>query len=186
MNFFNNIDAREEVEEIIKENGIKVLYIRTNTNTRCKCYDQLHKDGNTNCKVCGGSGLLASIEVMDAFLNHMSGDDMIGMTGLKKTDLGDVNVSTNVFYISHKRKPKHGDRILIVGYDKYGLPYEVIASCTVGLCREARGYNGRVEMYKVITRTSPQYLKLDQDRLNRVGNKDKERLMKGIRYQWGN
>lgn len=186
MAFFNDVDAREELELILEENKIDVLYVRSNTRTRCKCYDPLHKDGNSNCKICRGTGLIPSIEKMEVFCNPTSMDDAIRLSGQKRTELGDANVMTQTFYLKHNERPKSGDRVLIVGYDKYNLPTEVKESSIVSVPREVRGYHGRVEMNKIICRTSPQMLEKDQKRLNSIPNKDKIKLMKGVRYQWGN
>lgn len=183
--FFNEIDARGELDFIIESNKLNVLYVRANTRSRCKCYDPLHKDGSANCKICGGSGLLSSIEKMEVFCNPMSMDDAIRLSGQRRTEVGDANIMTQTFYLKHNERPKAGDRILIVGYDKHNLPTEVKESSIVSVVREVRGFNGRVEMYKIICRTSAPMLDKDQKRLNCIPNAQKAKLMKGVRYQWG-
>lgn len=184
--FFEKIDARYEVDEIIEANKINILYVRNNIKSRCKCYDELHKDGESKCKVCGGSGLLSSLEKMEVFCNPLSMDDSIRISGQKHTDIGDVTILSQTFYLKHNEKPKTGDKILIVGYDKYGLPTEVKEVCYITIAREVRGINGRVEMNKVICRTSPQDLTKYQKRLSRIPNTEKVKLMKGAKYKWGN
>lgn len=185
-NFFNDIDVREEIEYILEHNSIKILYVRNNRETRCKCFDPLHEDGKSNCLMCGGTGYLSSIEVIEAFLNPASQDDMLRMSGEKFTNLGDANLYTDTFYFKHKNTPNVGDRILIVGFDKHGLPTDVKESLHVSLTRRVRGYKGRTELYKVIARSSAQSLSLDNKRLRQVPNADKFKMMKGTKYQWGN
>lgn len=184
-NFFNNIDVREEIEYILEHNKIKILYVRKSRETRCVCFNPLHKDGKAGCLMCGGSGFLSSIEVMDAFLNPASQDDMLRMSGEKFTDLGDANLYTDIIYLSHKKEPNVGDRILIVGYDKHGLPTDVKESLYVNFSRKVRGYKGRIELYKTITRSSAQSLSLDNKRLRMIPNAIKVKMMKGTKYQWG-
>lgn len=183
--FFNNIDARKEIEYILKHNNIKALYVRRRQDTRCVCFDPLHKDGKADCIICGGSGFLSSIEAIDTFLNPASQDDMLRMSGEKFTGLGNINIYTNTLYLKHKDTPVVGDRILIVGYDKFGLPTDVKESLYVNFARKVRGYKGRVELYKVIVRSSAQSISLDNKRLRMVPNADKVKLMKGTKYQWG-
>lgn len=183
--FFSDINAREEMESILNHNGIKVLYVRSNRNTRCKCYDPLHKDGKANCHICGGSGFLSSIEPIKIFANPLSQDDVLRMSGERFTDLGDANLYSNTFYLKHNTSPNTGDRIIVVGYDKSGLPTEVKEVFVLGLCRPTRGESGRVEYFRVLARTSPQHTKLEQTRLNKIPNAHKKNLMKGVRYEWG-
>lgn len=183
--FLNEIDAREEMDYVLDNNGIKVLYIRSNRNTRCKCYDPLHKDGESSCNICGGSGFLSSIEVITVFANPLSQDDVLRMSGERFTELGDANIYSNTFYLKYNTSPNTGDKIIIVGYDKDGLPTEVKEVYVLGLCRATRGLNGRIEYYRVLGRTSPQHTHKEQLRLNKVPNTHKKNIMNGVRYQWG-
>lgn len=179
--FFSEVDAREEMNTVLEENGIKALYVRSNKDTRCKCYDPLHKDGEGNCHICGGSGFLSSIEPITVFANPLSQDD----AGEKFTELGDANLYSNTFYLRYNAAPENGDRIIVVGYDNYGMPTQVKAVFVLGLCRAVRGHKGRIEHYRVLGRTSPQHAILEQSRLNKIPNAHKKNLMKGVRYQWG-
>lgn len=184
-NFFNKIDVREEIGYILTYNSIKILYVRNNKTTRCKCFNQLHQSGDSKCIMCGGSGVLSSAEIIDTFQNPSSMDDSLRISGEKNTDIGRANLYSKTFYFKHNIFPSTGDKIIIVGFDSNNIPIEVKESLYIGICREVRGFNGRIEMFKTICRSSPQSTTLDQKRLNSIKNSDKVNLMKGVKYQWG-
>lgn len=174
-----DIDLRNEFDNLSKQFSLKVLLVRRNMNTRCKCYSLLNHDGDSSCKICGGSGHVNIIEQVNSINQNMTTKEAI-----KITEIGLSAMNTMVFYFDHKVAPKVQDRIFIVGYDKYGLPVDIKKSCTVINVMPMRGDNGRLEMYKVYAKYSPEKIRQDQKRLNSIPNKIKAKIAKGVRYTW--
>lgn len=174
-----SIDVREEFEYLQNMFGMSILLIRNNNNTRCKCYDPLHRDGNRKCKICGGSGKISSIEKIDVVHQNSDKD-----SNLKFTELGLSVANTVVFYINRKHFPKVQDQIFIVGYDNKGIPIDIKKSCTIVAVLEVRGDKGRTELFKVYAKYSPSKIEVDQRRLNSIPLEHKKRIADGKRYVW--
>ena len=86
--------------------------------------------------------------------------------------------------MDHKIVPRPQDRILIVGFDQYGVPVDIKKSCVIASIDENRGDDGRVEAYTVYAKYAPEKIELDQRRLNSLPPKVKFEISKGRRYSW--
>ena len=104
QDFYNNVDVIKEIEDLIKHNSSKILYVRHNTESRCKCYDPLYRTGTTSCKVCGGSGFVSSLELIEAFLNPISKN----IEGEVMTEVGEASIYDRVFYATRDIHPENG------------------------------------------------------------------------------
>lgn len=175
----SDIDLRQEFEGLKNEFNLKVLLIRTNQRTRCKCYDPYNHDGDSNCKICGGTGKLNMIEMTPTIHENFNTSSLI-----KMTELGLSVSNTILLFFDYKVIPKVRDRVLIVGYDSRGIPVDIKKDCTIASVEEVRGENGRIELYMVYAKYSPENIKRDQRRLNRIPPKVKKEIMKGRRYTW--
>lgn len=178
--FYNNVDVVKEIKDLIKHNSSKILYIRHDTHSRCKCYDPLYGTGTSTCKICGGSGFVSSIEFAEVFLNPISKN----IEGEIMTEVGEASIYDRIFYTERNIHPKTGDRILIVGFDKNDVPIDIREVVNIRYSEEIRGYHGRVEFYKLYCSVQPQSLEREQKRLNSVPTVDKSKLMKGTKYKW--
>lgn len=175
----SQIDLRHEYKSVEKEFGFKVLLVRANSPTKCRCYDPLHGDGNRKCKICGGTGNVNIIEKIDVIHENINTEGFV-----KMTELGLTVSNTVILYMSNKVFPKVRDKVFIVGYDKFGIPVDIKKDCTVVSVEEIRGEVGRVECYKVFARYSPDQILIDQRRLNAIPGEQKSEIMKGKRYTW--
>lgn len=173
------IDIRKEFELLQREFSISILLIRNNKNTRCRCYDPLHKDGDRECKICGGTGRVSSIEKVDVIHQNVDSNGFAAMT-----ELGLTVSNTIVLYFDSKSVPKVNDQVLIVGYDEFGSPVDIKKSCTVYAVHEVRGDSGRIEYYHVYAKYSPEKIAMDQKRLNAIPPASKLQIAKGKRYTW--
>lgn len=174
-----NIDLRQEFDFLKEHFAIDLLMIRSNKHSRCKCYDPLHRDGDRRCRVCGGTGKISSIEKISAIHQNVNASGFV-----KMTDLGLSVSNTIVLYFDLKAVPKAQDQVLIVGFDKYGSPVDIKKSCTIVSVQEVRGDNGRLEMYQVYAKYSPEKIDVDQKRLNSIPPAQKRDIAKGKRYIW--
>ena len=177
-----DIDLRQEFESMNNMFGLKILLIRKNKNSRCKCWSPLSRDGDPRCKTCGGTGKVTSIEQVKAIHEQISSSNTSDY--LKMTELGLSVANTIVMYFHYKSVPKVQDRIFIVGYDQHGLPIDIKKSCTIASIEPVRGDNGRLELYKAFCKYTPDKIIQDQQRLNAIPGKDKAKLIKGVRYTW--
>ena len=173
------IDLREEFDLLQSEFSLSILLIRNNNDTRCKCYDPLHRDGDRSCKMCGGSGKVSSIEKINVIHQNANKD-----SNVKLTEIGLSITNTINFYIHRKHFPKVQDQILIVGFDNNGLPVDIKKSCTIVSVLEVRGDHGRNEFFQVYGKYSPDKIKFDQKRLNSIPLEHKKKLAEGKKYIW--
>ena len=177
-----DIDLRKEVEMLIEEYGVEMLYIRNNRKLKCRCYNNRTKDGDTNCKICGGSGFVSILErVKGIYQNY----DETGF--VRETEVGDVTSNTVIFYFNEKTVPVVGDRILLVAYDRttsIPVPININKSMSIISVDPIRGDRGRIESYKCFAKYAPEKITLDQKRLNCIPLKDKKKIMKGVKYTW--
>ena len=83
-----DIDLRKEAEGLIKEFSISILYIRNCKFVKCKCFDDINKCGDPNCKLCFGSGYFASMEKIPAIesSSRNTNASSSGYGGLRQTD----------------------------------------------------------------------------------------------------
>ena len=173
------IDMRREFDSLNSQLSMKVLLIRQNKKSRCKCYSSIHKDGDTRCKICGGTGKLSFIEQVSVIHDTFYRPFMVQLAQMGLS----VN-NTVVFYMDHKIVPRPQDRILMVGFDQYGVPVDIKKSCVIASIDENRGDDGRVEAYTVYAKYAPEKIELDQRRLNSLPPKVKFEISKGRRYSW--
>lgn len=177
-----DINLRREFENMNNQFGLNVLLIRKNKNSRCKCWNQLNRDGDPRCKICGGTGKVSSIEQVKAINETASATNTSAM--MKMTELGLTVANTIVMYIDYRVAPRVSDRFFIVGYDSYGLPVDIKKSCTIASIEPVRGDKGRLELYKAYCKLTPDKIIQDQKRLNAIPSQDKLKLTKGVRYTW--
>lgn len=175
----SEIDLRHEFDTLEEEFSLKVLLVRANKLTKCKCFNPLHGDGDRKCRICGGTGNINIIEQVSAIHENINANALV-----KMTELGLSVSNTIILELAYKLMPKVRDKVFIVGYDSKGLPVDIKKSCSIVSVDEIRGENGRVELYQVYAKYSPDQILLDQRRLNAIPPKQKAEIIKGRRYTW--
>lgn len=176
------IDIRNEYKLIEKEFGVSILLVRCQNLTRCKCYDTLSKTGNSNCKMCGGTGMVNSIEHRKAIVQTLSTDN-----SMSPAPIGLMSTDTLLFHFGYEINPMERDMILIVGFDKSGIPIDVKEVYVITTSDPIRGDRGRIEYYKVYAKMAPEKLKNIQNRLNSIPVRSKIKMIKeGAVFRWPN
>jgi hypothetical protein len=172
------IDFRDEFDCLNDQYGINMLYVRSNPRTRCKCYDKLTGDGDSSCKICGGSGKISTIELTKGIYENI---DYTGYANMIELGLSVSN--TAIFYLDYKVVPKIKDRLFIAAY-KENIPVNIIKSIMIMSVEPIRGDKGRIEAYRCYGRFTPEKIIQDQRRLNSIPYEFKKKIMKGARYSW--
>lgn len=172
------INMRSEFDFLNDEYGINMLYVRSNPRTICRCYDKLTQDGDSKCRICGGTGKLSSIECVKGIYQNIEENKYNIMM---EADLKISN--TAVVYFNYKAVPKVNDRLFITAY-KENIPVNIIKSLVIRAIQPVRVDNGRIEFYKCFARFAPEKIIEDQRRLNKVPYEFKKKIMKGARYSW--
>ena len=137
------IDLRHEINGLIKEFGINVLYINNCKFVRCTCFDDLNKTGDPKCPKCMGTGHFASVSMIPAI--ESSNSPYGSANGIKQLPIGVTDQKDEIYYIQHKYNPKERDLILKVTWDKYGNPIDVLKVLEIISVWEHRGDYGRLE-----------------------------------------
>ena len=143
-----DIDLRKETESLTNEFGISILYIRNCKFVRCKCFDDTHKCGDPDCKLCYGTGYFASMEKIPAIesSNGNTNASTRGYGGLNQMNIGVTEQKVEMYYIQQQYNPKGRDIILKVTWDKKGNPVDIVRVLEITDVYEMRGDKGRVEL----------------------------------------
>lgn len=145
-NFKNvEIDLRQNSELLTEEFGINILYIRNAKFIRCKCFNDLNKNGDAKCPYCLGTGHLASVQKIKA-IESSNIRPYSEESSLFKRNIGVTDQKSEIYYIRQQYNPKERDLILKVTWDKYGNPVDIIKVLEIINVYEMRGDNGRIEL----------------------------------------
>lgn len=174
-----DVNLRIELDKMIDSYGLKALYIRENKFARCRCYNQLHRSGDPNCRICSGFGHLTAIETArfiydnNYFRDGESENKALGVTSNESV----------ILYMSNKTRPKTKDRIYITNWIG-PIPEEISRVYIITSVDEMRMDNGRVEGYTVTAKQRTDLLRSANDTLNSLDRKAKAELGKGGRHIW--
>lgn len=155
-----NINLRKEVDYILNNFGIKVLYVRNSKYARCSCYDELYKSGNIKCKKCLGSGKLTTLEVMTMFIS----DDKYYS---KLSAAGKYNASIGKAITRHNKDIAFNDFILIVG-SANNIVTDVKTVYRINNVNNVRCDNGRIEYNELDILSDDIYTRMYDDLVKRI------------------
>lgn len=179
--FFKNIDLDKESEYIIDNNSIKVIYIYKDVNTRCKCYNQLHKTGDKKCKLCNGDGFAKVAKIIDVFIDESN--MATNITGDIKDVAGEAHVGSVLMFTKSNNKIIEDSYIVVVGFIN-GLPYDVHKVYYCSDVLSPRATNGEIKFVSMKCKLTPQAVKSQDTLIKRMSIKDKKSLMSGGIYKW--
>lgn len=177
-----DIDLRHEADVLTQEFGIDILYVRNVKFVRCKCFNDIDKAGDPNCKICFGSGHLASIEKVRV---RESGNEAYSSeNSITQNRSGETDQKKEVYYVEYPFVPKERDYIVKVSWDKQGYPIDVIKVLEITNIYEMRGDKGRVEVNGCLVDNRTDLVPLYQDFLKRMPRKIVSPLLKGGKTIW--
>ena len=139
--FTNNINLREEFNDLLDTFGINVLYFRTSSSIKCNCYDELYKVGDSSCINCAGTGKLILVRLVKTIKKTNNGELSYHNRGFY------VNADTS-FYFPMQFTPKINDYLVIAEFDTEGVPRRVINVFEINYVNTTRGDNGKIEMFR--------------------------------------
>ena len=178
------INLRHEAETLTNEFGIDVLYIRNCKFVRCKCFDDLNKTGDPDCKLCFGTGHFASIEKIQAI--ESSNSAYSSNSSITQLPIGVTDQKNEVYYIRHPFVPKERDIILKVTWDRQGYPVDIIKVLEIINVYEMRGDKGRVELNGCLVNNRTDLVRPFTKILSSLPRKAVSPLLKGGKSIWPN
>lgn len=178
------IDLRRDAKLLTEEFGINALYVRNCKFVRCRCFDDLNKTGDPNCKLCMGTGHFASIQKIQTI--ESSNSPYSSSNAIEHTPIGITDQKNEVYYIRHQFNPKEKDMILKVTWDKQGYPIDVVKVLEIINVYEMRGDNGRVELNGCIVNNRTDLVKSFTDTLHSLPRPVVSQLLKGGKSIWPN
>ena len=178
------INLRHEAETLTNEFGIDVLYIRNCKFVRCKCFDDLNKTGDPDCKLCFGTGHFASIEKIQAI--ESSNSAYSSNSSITQLPIGVTDQKNEVYYIRHPFVPKERDIILKVAWDRQGYPIDIIKVLEIINVYEMRGDKGRVELNGCLVNNRTDLVRPFTKILSSLPRKAVSPLLKGGKSIWPN
>lgn len=183
-NEFKNvdIDLKHEIKLLTGEFGIDILYVRNNKFVKCRCFDDLNKTGDAECKLCHGTGYFESIQMIPAI--ESSNKPYSDFNDLFKNKIGVTDQKNEVYYIQQQYNPKQRDYILKVTYDKYKNPVDVLKVLEIINVWDTRGDNGRTEFFACTTNDRTDLVSQYNDTVKSLPQKAINELLKGGKYIW--
>ena len=178
------INLRHEAETLTNEFGINVLYIRNCKFVRCRCFNDLNKTGDPDCKLCFGTGHFASIEKIQAI--ESSNSAYSSDRSITKLPIGVTDQKNEVYYIRHPFVPKERDMILKVTWDSQGYPIDIVKVLEIINVYEMRGDKGRVELNGCLVNNRTDLVRPFTKILSSLPRKAVSPLLKGGKSIWPN
>ncbi len=178
-NYFDKIDLQKEADYLIDNNSIKALLVYNDIDTRCRCFEQIHNSGSSNCTICGGDGYEKICKVVDAFIDS---DTRITKAGVEFKEMQRAFMQ-NVIYTKSSVNIPVDSYILVVGYID-GLPCTVIEVYNCQSVSDTRATRGQRVYNRVLGFLSPQMVQRQDRLIKRMPNKEKSKLMNGGVYKW--
>ena len=178
------INLRHESSILTDEFGIKVLYARNCKYVRCKCFNDLNKTGDPNCKLCFGTGHFASIEKIKAIESANSAYS--STSSITQLPIGVTDQKSEIYYLQYPFVPKERDMILKVTWDKQGYPIDIIKVLEIVNVYEMRGDKGRVELNGCLVNNRTDLVRPFSKILSSLPRKIVSPLLKGGKTIWPN
>ena len=178
------INLRHESKTLTDEFGIDVLYIRNCKFVRCRCFDDLNKAGDPNCKLCFGTGHFASIEKIQAI--ESSNSAYSSDNSITQLPIGVTDQKNAIYYIRHPFVPKERDMILKVTWDKQGYPIDIVKALEIINVYEMRGDKGRVELNGCLVNNRTDLVRPFTKILSSLPRKAVSPLLRGGKTIWPN
>ena len=178
------INLRHEAETLTNEFGINVLYIRNCKFVRCRCFDDLNKTGDPDCKLCFGTGHFASIEKIQAI--ESSNSAYSSDSSITQLPIGITDQKNEVYYIRHPFVPKESAMILKVTWDSQGYPIDLVKVLEIINVYEMRGDKGRVELNGCLVNDRTDLVRPFTKILSSLPRKAVSPLLRGGKTIWPN
>ena len=178
------INLRHEAATLTTEFGINVFYIRNCKFVRCRCFNDLNKTGDPNCKLCFGTGHFASIEKIQAI--ESSNSAYSSNSSITQLPIGVTDQKNEVYYIRHPFVPKERDMILKVTWDSQGYPIDIVKVLEIINVYEMRGDKGRVELNGCLVNNRTDLVRPFTKILSSLSRKAVSPLLKGGKSIWPN
>ena len=143
-----DINLREELKDLMRENSYEVLIQRTSKKVRCKCFNEKYNEPDSKCPICLGTGWLFKFDKCKAF-----NQDIRAAVGnaLINTDIG-VRINENkTFVVEHDVDMSVGDYIWEVTW-REGKPISLLSLFKIEAISENRGSSGRIEFKTIIAK----------------------------------
>ena len=173
------IDLRAELKEFNDNYGVTALYVREDKYARCRCYNTLHRTGDTSCTICGGFGHLTAIEpVKFVYDNNYYRDGEMQNKALGLTSNESIQA-----YMENTVRPKAKDRVYIAKWIGE-VPEEISRVYIISSVDEMRMDRGRVEGYMVVANLRTDLLENANKSLATLDRKARIALGKGGRHIW--
>jgi len=156
-----DIDMREEFDQLIKEYGRSVLYRRGSKYVPCKCYNTLHRSGDSKCPICHGAGKMVDFEktqIIDQSNNNI---------GIEDTNIGRLDQKERVVWFRYDFEPRVGDLYYQVGW-RNGIPMSLKAVYEIQSVDEVTGDRGRIEHYSTIIKARPDLVPNTKEILKKI------------------
>lgn len=133
-------ELKDTVNECIRKWGVDILLIKSSSFVKCKCFNHKRNEGDTNCKICLGTGNVTTIRKVKAILDYQE----TRFDNSRNSIIGVIGKDRYTVYFNSTVKVDEEDMILIVGWEN-GKFKDIKEVYKVGECFPYRRHNGQLE-----------------------------------------
>lgn len=109
------MDLRFELDQILSQYGQDCLLVRTDTRTRCSCWNEKKQESDRNCPFCFGLGFIPIVE------KHTVRNMQTGLTQ-QQPDFGELDVILPTYWFRYNARILKQNLIVEVDWSPSGKP----------------------------------------------------------------
>jgi hypothetical protein len=144
-----NTDLREKFDKLLNDYGNYIIYVRTNKNLHCKCWNPQQESSNPKCPICFGTGFVVKVEIRKA--RSRSASTPVSYPNLMQHEEPAITDDPGYFfYMRWDSNPKTEDIIIDVSWNN-GIPTFTNAY-EINFPEPLRGKGGRIEYWRLACR----------------------------------
>jgi len=143
------LDLREEFENFLRQHGHYIVYIRRDTNIRCRCWDFTANapSSDKSCPRCYGTGYKVSLE-RHLMRKAITGSPLGLAATLQSREPGQFLTPSFIGYFKPLLRPQAGDKVVEVTWDRNtGALVRITAMYEVSTIDDKRQDGGELVFY---------------------------------------
>lgn len=150
------ISINNNFDNVIEKYGNYILLVRHDKKVKCTCWNNQYQAPTKSCKKCLGTGYIFKAEKFKARSMGAAIPETLPRA-LKDSELGEVIISSRMFYLSRNVEPDIQDYIIECEWDQFNRPVfgKYSGVYEINYAEPFRGDNGNVEFFRVACKYDP-------------------------------
>jgi hypothetical protein len=174
----NQINLREEFNELLQDYGYEFLIQRQSNIFNCNCSqkkeEKIFRNNQYKCNICNDSGKIIKLEKRKGIKQSVSQETLIN------TGIGKISTPTYKFYFDYASPIQKGDIIYEVGWVK-NIPRTLHNRYEITYHEFVRGNKGRIEYIIILAEErNINLISLQKEFINNIFAYKNNFLKKGV------